>query len=212
LCWWREAIRSNEGNNVKIRQLALASIAALAGHSHAAQITMDFANNAGLGLGGGTTQTISQNGIQMSVLTGKYEITANPNHELNLKDFAGAVGDTTRTVQFNLLSGLNFDFIGFSFQDGSGDISITSSRGGSTTFNPGSVPAASTFRTTDWNDIAWIRVMTSARFGEAKFNSFTFDNQPTRTSISVPEPSSLALVALGVMAAWRSRRWQPGRC
>ena len=52
-----------------------------------ALLTMDFSNHTGLGFGVGTNQTINQNGVQMSVLSGKYEITNA--HELNLKDFGG---------------------------------------------------------------------------------------------------------------------------
>lgn len=174
---------------------------ALAAFSHAAPVQIDFSNNAGLGFGSGTTQTIAQNGIEMSVLSGRYEITTNPNHELNLKDFSGS--DGARTVQFDLLSGLNFDFIGLSRQDAFGNATITSDRGGNITFG---LSSPLDFSGAAWDDLQWIRVTTSQQFGEFKFNSFTFDDAPTVTN-PVPEPSSLALLAAsGLAAVWSRRR------
>lgn len=46
--------------------------------AQASLLVMDFANNAGLGYNVGTTQTINQNGVQMSVLSGAHEITIDP--------------------------------------------------------------------------------------------------------------------------------------
>src|SRR5690348_17710015 len=68
----------------------------------AAVQVMDFSPYGGLGFGVGTTSTLTQNGIRMQSLSGSYEITQNPNHELNLKDFAG--NGTVRTVQFDMSS------------------------------------------------------------------------------------------------------------
>jgi hypothetical protein len=173
-------------------------LAMIATPSQAAVIVIDFSNNAGLGSGSGTTQTITQNGIQMSSLLGLYEITPNPSHELNLKDFD--VGE--RRVQFELVSGLNFDFIGFSRSDGSGNATITSNRGGSITF---SNVSAVDFSGPLWDDLEWIQVSASQRFGEFKFNSFTFNDAPT-ISAAVAEPSTLVLLAGGLIVGCLRRR------
>ncbi len=188
---------------MKLRSLVAVVLAVAASSVHAAPIVMDFSNNAGLGFGIGTTQTISQNGIQMQVLSGSYEITANPEHELNLKDFSP--NGVTRQVQFTLLSGLKFDFIGFDFQDGFGDTTITSDRGGSVTFNPFAA-ASVDLSGSVWDNLLWVRVSSSEKFGEVTFNSFTFNNEPTVPSAVVPEPETLALLAAGGFVAGRFRR------
>jgi hypothetical protein len=168
-------------------------------NAQAAQLVMDFSNNAGLGFGIGTTQTITQNGIQMQSIAGKYEIT-NPEHELNLKDFSSSIEDPTRTVQFSLLSGNPFDFIGFKLKSAFGNITITSSQGGNITFDPRAAP--SDFSGPEWKNLSFIQVSTSQRFGEVKFNSFTFDNEPT----AIPTPALLpGLLGMGI-AAWRKRK------
>lgn len=187
------------GAAAMLRCAALGWMAIAATTAHSAILLMDFSNNAGLGYGVGTTQTITQNGVQMSVLAGKYEITLNPFHELNLKDFD--VG--TRTVRFGLVSGLNFDFIGLVQQSSFGDVTITSSRGGSIVFNR--FTAALDFSGPQWDDVAWIDVSSSTRLGEYKFGPFTFDDAPT-VAATVPEPGTLALVGLGALMAGRLRR------
>lgn len=169
------------------------------GNAQAAQLVMDFSNNAGLGFGVGTNQTITQNGIQMQSIAGLYEITQNPFHELNLKDFGG--NGTTRTVEFSLLSGNAFDFIGFDRQDAFGNATITSSGGGNITFN---LFSPVDFSGLEWKNLTSIRVSTSQQFGEFKFNSFTFDDEPTTTPI--PTPALLpGLIGMGI-AAWRKRK------
>ncbi len=167
--------------------------------AQAAVLTMDFANNARLGFGVGTNQTITQNGIRMQALEGLYEITENPYHELNLKDFSST--GSTRTVEFSLVSGLNFDFLDFSRQAATGNATITSSRGGSVTF---SLRSAVDFSSPLWDDLQWIKVSSSQRFGEFKFNSFTFNDAPTVAT--VPVPPSLALLAAGCMLIGCFRR------
>jgi hypothetical protein len=134
----------------------------------------------------------------MSNLLGTYEITPNPGHDLNLKDFG--VGE--RRVQFELVSGLNFDFIGFSRSDAFGDATITSNRGGSITFSPVS---AVDFTGPLWDDLEWIQVSASQQFGELKFNSFTFNDAPT-ISAAVAEPATLVLLAGGLIVGCLRRR------
>jgi hypothetical protein len=145
--------------------VSVLTLAMVASPVRAADVVMDFSNNTGLGYAVGTSQTITQNGIRMQALAGKYEITHSS--ELNLKDFD--VGP--RTVQFDLLSGKHFDFLGFSRQDAWGNATITSDRGGNLTFSLGS---AVDFCGPEWKDLSWIRISASQTWGEFKFNWFRF--------------------------------------
>lgn len=150
-----------------------------------ADLVMDFSNNAGLGYGVGTTQTIYQNGIEMQVIAGSYEITIDPYHELNLKDYTGS--DGTRTVQFELTSGQLFNFINFTVGDGFGTATVTSNLGGSQSFSPN--VGLLTFSGPQWQDLSWVRVSTSTQYGEMKMTPFTFQ-------VAVPEPSTLVVAGL----------------
>jgi hypothetical protein len=150
---------------------------------------MDFSNNAGLGYGVGTSQTIYQNGVEMQAIAGKYEITVDPYHELNLKDFA--FNGTTRTVQFELVSGEKFNLLGFTVVDGFGSATVTSDRGGSLSFGP--LAGALTFSGSQWQDLSWVRVSTSTRYGGMKMTPFNF-------AAAVPEPSTLGVGAFGAVS------------
>ena len=148
--------------------IAAAAAALFAAPASAATVVMDFSPFTNLGFGVGVTQTLTQNGVRMQCLSGSYEITFL--HELNLKDYTGH--DAPRIVQFDMTSGLPFDFITLSQQDAFGTATITSNLGGSITFNLGDTL---NFTCPQWKGVSWVRVTTSQQFGEWKFNSFTFD-------------------------------------
>ena len=67
----------------------------------ASPIVVDFANNAGLGNSTGTTATIDQNGIRMSVLSGTYLIRNSPggDHSLDLLDVSGKALGSNRSIR-----------------------------------------------------------------------------------------------------------------
>jgi hypothetical protein len=134
----------------------------------ASAVTTNFSNFAGLGFAVGTTQSIAQDGIQLQVLQGMYEVTFFP--EVNLKDFPG--NGATREIQLSLQSGLNFDFVGFSIRDVSSNLlTVTSDRGGSFV-----VPASFQsylFSGPSWQDLTWVRFTYTGVFTEAKMTSFT---------------------------------------
>ena len=160
----------------------------------ASPIVVDFANNAGLGISTGTTATINQNGIRMSFLSGTYSIRSSPtgDHSLDLLDMSA--NPSAVTVQFDLLSGLNFIFLGFDLVGGNSNATITSDRGGSSRSTTrclrrrifpahfGTIRAGSVCRR-------------SQEFDEFVFRSFTFDDQPTISA--VPVPAALPLFASG---------------
>ena len=158
-------------------------------------IVMDFSNNTGLGFGVGTNQTITQNGIRMQAIAGLYEITFAS--ELNLKDF----GVGPRTVQFDLISGQTFDFIGFDRVDAFGTATITSNRGGNITFG---LFTPVDFSGPEWRSLSWIQVSASQQFGEFKFKSFTFVATPS-TSAPTLSDTGLALLVLSLVLLARGK-------
>jgi hypothetical protein len=163
----------------------------------AANLVLDFSENAGLGYGVGTSTLITEDGIKLVSIAGTYEVTLAPKSELNLKDFGGK--GSTRTVVFSLASGGNFDFIGFTRTDGYGDWTLTTNRGDSTTFNLFSPPDLSGPK---WDDLSSVTLSTSTQYGESKFDNFVFNDVPT----SVPEPTTLAVLTLTVFALNTRRR------
>ena len=142
----------------------------------------------------GTTATIDQNGIRMSVLSGTYFIRNSPggDHSLDLLDVWA--NPSAVTVQFDLLSGLNFDFLGFDLVGGNSNATITSDRGGSFALDY-PVFATQDFSSPLWDNLSWIRVSTLSESDEFVFRSFTFDDQPTISA--VPVPAALPLFASG---------------
>ena len=179
----------------------LTSMALGAGAAQATPITTNFSNFAGIGFGVGTTQTISQNGITLDSLQGLYEVTFFP--EVNLKDFGGS--GATREIELTLTSGQNFDFEGFSIRDlcCSAALTLTSSRGGSFAVSSFTSP---TFSGPLWEDLDWVRFSyVGGRGSEAKFTSFTLNDEPT--AAPVPEPGTLLMVGFGV-AGFCTRRWR----
>lgn len=191
-------------SSVLKRLTGVTAAAMLSFSAQSAPITMDFSNacvgiNCDPSWGVGTTDPWMQNGVTMSVVQGSYEIVGGPFYEMNLKNFFG-IPAPDRTVEFMLDSGLNFDFLGSTGGGFPGDPTIifSSSKGGT-----GAIGDA--FSGDLWQDLAWVRV-TKTGLGEAKFTSFSFDNEPTRT---VPLPATAWLflpLLLCVVATSRRQR------
>lgn len=168
--------------------------------SHAAPITTNFSDHAGLANGSGTSSTISQNGIRLQALEGRYEVTYFP--EVNLKDFDNG----SRVIQIDL-EGEHFDFLGFSIRDLSrrGVMTLTSDRGGEAIIGQGF--QSITYSGEVWEDLDWVRFTFTGRFTEAKFTSFTLDDEATVAN-TIPAPGTLALMglALGLLGVTRRHR------
>ena len=182
---------------INIRAATVVAMAGLISTSVlATPLTTNFSNSTGLAYGTGTAATIAQNGIQLSVLQGKYEVTYFP--EVNLKDFE----NNARIIQLDLLSGLNFDFEAFSIRGVTAPLmTLTSSRGGSFVL-PNSFGTFN-FAELLWQNLSWIRFTYTGT--EAKFTSFTLNNEASPT-FPTPTPASLALFGLGLVALGYSRR------
>jgi hypothetical protein len=163
----------------------------------AAPITVSFGNYPGLGLGVGTTQTLTNidatQQFEMLSLSGKYEITAAPNNELNLKDFSD--NNVPRSVRFVRQDGGAFDVLGVTLRSGFGNILYTSDKGGSLDSSPLGPPPS--FSGSEWQGVTAFTLTASQLFGESKFTSFSFGIPPTQPA-SVPEQMSLALLGLGL--------------
>jgi len=167
--------------------LALASVTAAQANSY----TTNFSNYTGLAYGVGTTNTITQNNIELQAIQGKYEVTFYP--EVNMKNFLGG----TRIIELSLATGFDFDFLGFSIRDAGPGLTLTSSAGGSVAVSGFSSP---TFSGAAWEDLQWVRFTYTG--SEAKFTSFTLADATTET----PEPVSAALFATGLLGLALRRR------
>lgn len=182
------------------RTAALLSGLVFVSASHATPISTNFSNYAGLAWGSGTAATISQGGIRLQALEGRYEVTSLP--EVNLKDFDGV----TRVIQLDLF-GANFDFLGFSIRDlySNGVLTLTSDRGGEAIIPRGFLSWS--YSGALWEDLEWVKLTYTGRSTEAKFTSFTLDDEPTVAN-TVPEPGALALMglALAMVGVTRKRR------
>lgn len=152
--------------------------------SQATPLTTNFSNHSGLAWGSGTSSTISQNGIRLQALEGRYEVTYFP--EVNLKDFDGV----TRVIQLDL-EGANFDFLGFSIRDKSrsGVLTLTSDRGGLEVISSGFQNLA--YSGDLWSDLEWVRFSLTGQFTQAKFTSFTLDTTPRSQHLFQSQAHSL---------------------
>ena len=103
----------------------------------ASTVVMDFSNNLGLGVStGGTSQTIDQNGVQMATLSGTYVIPHPVTGPTNLN-----FTNSPMAIQFDLVSGLKFDFLELDLKGASAAATITSNLGGSFVFDSSNIDA-----------------------------------------------------------------------
>lgn len=187
--------------------LSLAAVAALAvGAAHAAPVVLDFSTgtlaNTGAASGGTTYDTYTQSGFTLKTTDSRdhvegtlfgyspagtlswHKTGSNPSTDNRLiTDFAGAA----------------FDLTGIDVLINPDGLSITSSKGGVFNYAAGSIGAISFAALgSDWQNITsfTIGIVGNAN-GMHRLDSIQLNNAPT----TIPEPASLALVSLSLLAA-----------